>query len=148
METTKLWISLGTIVSPITGTFFTKIITQYNHKYLLWYHGEYLIKPGDNIKVNKNGIVISEKLRKINIIQIDKYSPTLWRVMHNMSSCPGDKEPENSFCTSSVRCIFKTCPYGKKRRNACKRWEWDSKSLYNRRPLLPRQNTALSFDDI
>lgn len=87
METTKVWISLGTIVSPITGTFFTKIITQYNHKYLLWYNGEYLIKPGDNIKFNNNGIVVSEKLRKINIIQIDKYSPTLWRVMHNMSSC-------------------------------------------------------------
>ncbi|WP_248725075.1 hypothetical protein [Enterobacter cloacae] len=115
MEITKSWILLGTIVSPITGTFFTKIITQYNHKYLLWYKGDYLIKPGDKITVNNNGFIISEKLRAVNIIQIDKYSPTLWRVMHNMFSCPGDREPETPYCASTTRCIFKTCPHGKTR---------------------------------
>lgn len=115
METTKLWISLGTIVSPITGTFFTKIVTQHNHKYLLWYKGDYLIKPGDKIKVSNNGFVVSGQLRSVNIIQIDKYSPTLWRVMHNMSSCPGDREPENPYCKSTTRCIFKSCPHGKTR---------------------------------
>ncbi|MCU6412940.1 hypothetical protein [Enterobacter cloacae] len=107
MEITKLWISLGTIVSPITGTFFTKIITQHNHKYLLWYKGDYLIKPGDKITVNNNGFIISEKLRAVNIIQIDKYSPTLWRVMHNMSSCPGDREPETPYCASTTRAFSK-----------------------------------------
>lgn len=113
MVTSKNWISLGTIVSPITGTFFTTIITQHNHKYVLWYKGDYLIKTGDLIKVCNSGFLIADQLRQINIIQIDKHSATLWRVMQNMSSCPGDTEPENMHCTSTARCIFTTCPHGK-----------------------------------
>lgn len=113
MITSKNWICLGSIVSPITGTFFTTIITQHNHKYVLWYKGDYLIKTGEVIKVCNNDFFIADQLRQINIIQIDKHSTTLWRVMQNMSSCPGDTEPEKMHCTSTARCIFTTCPHGK-----------------------------------
>lgn len=114
MPTPKIWISLGTIVSPITGTFFTKITTEYNHKYVLWHNSDYLIKPGEEIRVQKEGILISGELRKIKIIQIDKYSPSVWKVMDRMSSCPGHRKPEGKECNIRAKCIFKTCPYNRK----------------------------------
>lgn len=112
----KMWVSLGTVVSPITGTFFSKIVTQHNHKYVIWYKGNYLIKPGDKIYIINNRFIISNQLRDINIIQIDKYSPTLWRVMDSMSSCPGEPQEDNIYCTSAARCIFETCPHGRIKR--------------------------------
>ena len=118
MTASKTWIALGTIASPATGTLFSKILTPHNHKYILWYNGEKLFKPGDEIHVCHNRLFVNDELRDINILQIDKYSHTLWRVMHNMSSCPGHRDPENKECIATVKCIFKRCPYGKVRVSA------------------------------
>ena len=115
MTASKTWISLGTIASPATGTLFSKILTQHNHKYILWYNGEQLFKPGDKIEVCYNRLFVNDELCDINILQIDKYSPTLLRVMHNMSSCPGHRDPESKECAATAKCIFKKCPYGKTR---------------------------------
>jgi len=115
MTASKTWITLGTIASPATGTLFSKILTQHNHKYIIWYNGEQLFKPGDQIKVVYNRLFVNDELCDINILQIDKYNHTLWRVMHNMSSCPGHRDPERETCEARVKCIFKKCPYGKMR---------------------------------
>lgn len=115
MTASKTWITLGTIASPATGTLFSKILTQHNHKYILWYNGEQLFKPGDQIKVVYNRLFVNDELCDINILQIDKYNHTLWRVMHNMSSCPGHRDPESETCEARVKCIFKKCPYGRSR---------------------------------
>jgi len=115
MTASKTWITLGTIASPATGTLFSKILTQHNHKYILWYNGEQLFKPGDEIKIIYNRLFVNDEPRDINILQIDKYSHTLWRVMHNMSRCPGHRDPESKQCDAPVKCIFKKCPYGKVR---------------------------------
>lgn len=115
MTVSKTWISLGTVASPATGTLFSKILTQHNHKYILWYNGEQLFKPGDKIKVYGNRLFVNDELCDINILQIDKYNHTLWRVMHNMSSCPGHRDPDSKECAATTKCIFKKCPYGKVR---------------------------------
>lgn len=115
MTASKIWVSLGTIASPATGTLFSKILTQHNHKYILWYNGEQLFKPGDRIKVIYNRLFINDEPCDINILQIDKYSHTLWRVMNKMSSCPGHRDPESKTCDAPVKCIFKQCPFGKMR---------------------------------
>lgn len=115
MTASKTWITLGTIASPATGTLFSKILTQHNHTYILWYNGDQLFKPGDQIKVCHNRLLVNDTLCDIHIIQIDKYSHTLWRVMHNISSCPGHRDPESKRCEVPVKCIFKKCPYGKER---------------------------------
>lgn len=115
MTSSKIWICLGSIASPATGTLFAKILTPHNHKYILWYRGDRLIKTGDQVKVLTNRLFIDDALCDINILQIDKYQHSLWRVMHNMSSCPGHREPLEAPCVAPAKCIFTTCPYGKTR---------------------------------
>lgn len=109
----KRWVALSTLASPVSGTFFTKIRTEHNHKYVIWYKGNYWLQPGDVISISGSILYIGGRVLQVNIIEIDRYIPTIWRVMSKISSCTGGKEPGSSYCSSRLKCIFKICPYHK-----------------------------------
>lgn len=107
------WTVLGSIVSPRTGTIFTKITTEYNHRYVIWHAGNIFMQSGDILRSEKNKLTVNNSQCEIHILNLDKFNPSLWQVMRSISGCPGNAGDLSQECEATIKCTFCQCPYGK-----------------------------------
>lgn len=108
------WKIVETIASPETGTFFGKVETTYGLNYILWFKGDYYVRPGEVVTMTEKGILIDNRRRRVWIAHAMPYSSIRWLGFRMKNECPGNRCELNQRCNSTAQCRFKLCPFGLK----------------------------------
>ncbi|MGY5956977.1 anti-adapter protein iraM [Kosakonia sp. BK9b] len=105
------WNITDMLVSPSTGTAFAVARSAAEQEIILWYKGDYFLRPDDTLHITREGHVIDEKERKLTLIHALPYFPTLWRTIKKSTACPGNDNVSLRNC-EKPECVFELCPYG------------------------------------
>ncbi len=108
------WKIVETVASPETGTFFGKVETSYGLNYILWFKGDYYVRPGEVVMMTEKGILIDDRRRPVWIAHVMTYSSVRWLGFRMKNECPGNRRDMSQQCDRELPCRFKLCPFGLK----------------------------------
>lgn len=106
------WKIVETVASPETGTLYGKVETSYGLNYILWFKGDYYVRPGEVVMMTEKGMLIDNRQRRVWIVQAMPYSSIRWLGIRMKNECPGNRREMSQRCDSGLPCQFKLCPFG------------------------------------
>ncbi|WLI77447.1 anti-adapter protein iraM [Kosakonia sp. H02] len=109
------WNITDMLVSPTTGTAFAVARTLNNKALIIWYRGDYFLRPGDLLLTDLKGIIIEGRMRDFKVIHTMPYFPTIWNTLKKSCRCPGNDNISLRECNNQEGCLFELCPYGIKK---------------------------------
>lgn len=118
------WKIVETVASPETGTFYGKVETSYGLNYILWFKGDYYVRPREFVMMTEKGILIDNRRRRVWIAHAMPYSSIRWLGLRMKNECPGNRREKSHRCDSELPCRFKICPFGLK--------QYDPESYYSK----------------
>ena len=109
------WKVIEIIASPDTGTIFGRVETHYGLNYILWFKGEYYLRPGEVITTCKQGILVDNRRRRVWVVHAIPFSSTRWMGLQRLNDCPGNRQNAEQSCPVDKPCRFTLCPFGLKK---------------------------------
>lgn len=104
------WILLDTVISPETGTSFSRLSTARNNQLIVWHAYNRHICPGKDV-IYRSGKVWVKGTGKIHIIKVlksDIYSHDAWQNLKKYCGC--DKYLKGEGCSYIHYCVISRCP--------------------------------------
>lgn len=106
------WNITEMLVSPTTGTAFAKAGCTDELSVIIWYKGNYFLRPDNMLHTTALGVFVDGQVRDFTIIHSMPWSAELWQKLVKKSDCPGNNHPGVRVCDKQKDCLFELCPYG------------------------------------
>jgi len=106
------WKIVEIVASPDSGTIFGKVETPYGLNYILWFKGDYYVRPGEIVTMTETGMLINHRRQRVWIAQTMPYSSIRWLGFRMKNECPGNRHDGSQRCDRELPCQFKHCPFG------------------------------------
>jgi hypothetical protein len=109
------WVVVECLACPVTGTFFSCVISHENEWVILWSGGDELMLPGDGIQLMEGGFYFGKESEPMLIFTVTPFRAGFWKRLQSSTRCPGECRVKPQQCTHPGRCFFTRCPYGLKK---------------------------------
>lgn len=106
------WDIMDMLLSPTTGTAFAVAKSTADLSVIIWYRGEYFLRPNNHLRTNGEHVYIDGKRQEFRIIHAMPFFPFIWQTLKNSCHCPGNDNVSLRTCEKQQSCIFELCPYG------------------------------------
>lgn len=106
------WIVIESLACPVTGTFFSSVITQDNTWLIVWFEEGPLMQAGDRIEVKGDKVFFGFEHTERTVFLIRIFQASLWKTLQKTTFCMGERKIKPQYCAEPKRCSFKKCPYG------------------------------------
>ncbi|MFE4110207.1 anti-adapter protein iraM [Kosakonia sp. YIM B13611] len=106
------WDITDMLLSPTTGTAFAVARNSENLSVIVWYRGNYFLRPNNHLHTDGSRVSIDGKLQNFRVIHTMPFFPAIWRTLKNSCHCPGNDNVSLRNCEKQQTCLFELCPYG------------------------------------
>jgi hypothetical protein len=106
------WIVIECLACPVTGTFFSSVITEDNNWLILWLAEGALLQPGDVIEIVDQAMVARHKSENRTVYMICAFKSAMWKKLQQSTFCQGKRAKLPEQCSENIYCSFSNCPYG------------------------------------
>ncbi len=106
------WSITDMLVSPSTGTAFAIARNSDHLSIIVWYRGDYFLRPDNHLRIEGSRIVIDGRAQELRVIHTMPFFPAIWKTLKNSCCCPGNDDVSLRKCDKQQQCLFELCPYG------------------------------------
>ncbi|WP_342325392.1 anti-adapter protein iraM [Kosakonia sp. BYX6] len=106
------WNITDMLVSPTTGTAFAVASNSAGKSVIVWYKGDYFLRPNNSLQTDAKGIIVNGKMHQFSVIHTMPYFHHTWEKLKNSCHCPGNDNISLRTCDQQHGCLFELCPYG------------------------------------
>ncbi len=104
------WVLLDTVISPETGTSFSRLSTARKNQLIVWHAYNRHISPGKEIIYRDRKVWVkgTGKIHIVSVIKSDVYNAESWRNLKKYCGC--DKYLRGGRCAYIHQCVIASCP--------------------------------------
>lgn len=100
------------LACPVTGTFFSSVISQDNTWFIVWFEDGPILQTGDLIETIGDKAFFGYERDERTLLLVSLFHVRIWKLLQKSTYCCGERRIKPQFCLEQRHCRFSKCPYG------------------------------------